>query len=883
MGAADTGAEGVPGGADAPGGKLGDVYRDILEWSASLARWQNELLRRLLRAKELSEAEVSELATAAVAETEQQTSNYPAMSANDLPVVGAAGEHRLLAAMRGVRNVNALRADQTLTFGPQLTVVYGDNASGKSGYCRVLKKVYRARVVEDILGDVRAEAAPAGAAAATFVVKAPGGAEQAIAWTDGVAISDAGRFAVLDSACSLTYVRGGTLAVGPAGIDVLDRFAVELDRVKRHIAALAAQAQPSKKSLQHLEDDTEAGRFVKSLSSATSDEAITATTAWSPEQEAELQRLDSARIAARASTPAARRAELKARSEALRSLCTRVANWIALVSDAHATELRQALAVASESDAALSAVRSLGDAEVSAERLKGTVWDEMVRAAVRYVRSFHATTGGQALSIDGRCVLCWQHLDDAAKQRLDRFQQHLEGAAQKARQAAVQCCDELLAAVQRVPEAVSPQDEVLVVRPEGLAERLRLLAGALARRREQICEAAQSGEWPALASIDAKPLEEIRALSAAADASLAALPASDASAEEELAGLENSRRELAARKALAQAAGAVRDFVRNTREVHRFKSAESAINTRAASKKAGELHAKHMTERYAKLVDDELREPCFQRQKPVLAQKTNKAKVEVTPLISAEMKHLSAERVFSEGERTAIALACFLAELRLGSDPSGLIFDDPVSSLDHNVREHVARRLVAAAKERQVIVFTHDLAFLADLREQAKIQEADSQFRTLTATEYDAGFVEEEEPFGARNVGKRIRFLKALLVAVESTAKKGDLQAFRGHAREFYERLRSTWERFIEERLFGQVVRRLERHVMPGALGKVIYSRDIAEQVQEGWRRCSTAIGAHDHAPAAGENAHSVESMKQDLQRLLDADLAADKASGGSK
>jgi wobble nucleotide-excising tRNase len=92
----------------------------------------------------------------------------------------------------------------------------------------------------------------------------------------------------------------------------------------------------------------------------------------------------------------------------------------------------------------------------------------------------------------------------------------------------------------------------------------------------------------------------------------------------------------------------------------------------------------------------------FPAEKAVLAQRTSKAKVEVTPLISTEMKHLSAERVFSEGERTAIALACFLAELRLGSDPSGLIFDDPVSSLDHNVREHVARRLVAAANERQV-------------------------------------------------------------------------------------------------------------------------------------------------------------------------------------
>jgi hypothetical protein len=512
--------------------------------------------------------------------------------------VAASGEHRVLAALRDVRNVNALRADQTLTFGPQLTVVYGDNASGKSGYCRVLKKVYRARVVEDILGDVRAEAAPAGAASATFVVKGPGGAEQAVAWTDGAAVSNAGRFAVLDSACSLTYVRGGTLAAGPAGIDVLDRFAAELDRIKRHIGTLASQAQPSKTSLQHLEDDTAVGRFVKSLSSATSDEAITTFAAWSAAQEAELQRLDAALIAARASTPAARRAELKARSEALHSLCTRVASWIGLVSDAQATELKEALIAVSEAEAAASAVQSLGDAEVSAERLKGTVWDEMVRAAARYVGAIGTPSGGQGLSIDGRCALCWQELDDAAKLRLDRFQQHLEGAAQKARRAAVARRDELLASVERVPEAVSPQDALLVARAEGLADRFGALAGAVARRREQIRAAVLSPKWPPLASIDAKPLEEIRALSAAADAELAALPASDASAEEELAAVENSRRELAARKALAQAAGAARDFVRNTREVQRFKSAEHTINTRAASKKAGDLHAKHMTERY---------------------------------------------------------------------------------------------------------------------------------------------------------------------------------------------------------------------------------------------------------------------------------------------
>jgi hypothetical protein len=153
-------------------GKVGDVYRDVLEWSAPLPRWQSELLRRVLRGKELTAEDVSELAAAAVNENELQASSYAALSEADLPAVAATGAQRVLVSVGQVRQVNALRPDQTLKFGPQLTVVYGDNASGKSGYCRVLKKVYRARVVDDILGDVRSEVPAEGKASATFTTKA---------------------------------------------------------------------------------------------------------------------------------------------------------------------------------------------------------------------------------------------------------------------------------------------------------------------------------------------------------------------------------------------------------------------------------------------------------------------------------------------------------------------------------------------------------------------------------------------------------------------------------------------------------------------------------------------------------------------------------------
>lgn len=863
-------------------GKAGDVYRDILEWSASLPRWQSEVLRRVLRNEELTPEDVRELAAAAVAENEQQASSYASLSEVDLPSLAATGEQRVLISVGQIRNVNALRSDQTLKFGPQLTVVYGDNASGKSGYCRVLKKVYRARVVDEILGDVRSEVPAERERSAIFTVKKADGAEEALQWVDGTAIAGAGRFAVLDSSCSQTYLRGGTLAVGPAGIDVLDRFANEIDRVKRSLASEAAALQPSKRMLQHLENDSEAGRFVRSLSSSTNEASIEAFAVWSPEHEAELQRLEAEITAGNACTPSARRLELKAKGEALRALYGRFGTSLECVSPEAISELKRALAAEAEADTALNAAQELGDDDVSAERLKGNAWIDMVRTAARFVQSMDAEDGNGGLALDGRCPLCWQQLDEKAQARLRSFRQHLEGAARKAKEKAARRCEELRSRLDAVGPTLNAQDEALIVQVDGLADRLRALGATIDAHRETIQASLSSGDWHTMPAFDATALDCLRRLCEHVEAERAALPATDAVAAEQLAALSKRRGELTARKGLADAIEAVREFVKNTREHQRLSSVDASISTRPASNKAKELHAKHVTDHYARLVDEELHGLCFRRQKPVLAQKTDKARVEVKPLVSAEMRHLAAEKVFSEGERTAIALACFLAELRLGPDPSGLIFDDPVSSLDHGVREHVARRLVAAAKERQVIVFTHDLAFLADLREQAeKIQGVDCEFRSLTATEHAVGVVENDEPFGARSIKKRLGVLRNILVSAETASKRGDPQALRMHGREFYERLRSTWERFIEERLFAQVVQRLERNVIVGALGKVVYNAELAENVHEGWRRCSTAIEAHDHAPAAGQQSYSLEEMKQDLQRLLDADEAAKKLGGG--
>jgi recombinational DNA repair ATPase RecF len=68
--------------------------------------------------------------------------------------------------------------------------------------------------------------------------------------------------------------------------------------------------------------------------------------------------------------------------------------------------------------------------------------------------------------------------------------------------------------------------------------------------------------------------------------------------------------------------------------------------------------------------------------------------------------------IASEGEQRALSLSFFLPEVALSEGDGGIVVDDPVSSLDDERRDYIAKRLVAETAHRQVVVFTHDLPFM---------------------------------------------------------------------------------------------------------------------------------------------------------------------------
>lgn len=224
-------------------------------------------------------------------------------------------------------------------------------------------------------------------------------------------------------------------------------------------------------------------------------------------------------------------------------------------------------------------------------------------------------------------------------------------------------------------------------------------------------------------------------------------------------------------------------------------------------------------------------------------------------------------QIASEGEQRALALAFFLAEVRASDSDGGIVLDDPVSSLDDERCTYIASRLVEEAAHRPVIVFTHDLPFLFDLREQAKDAGIESQISAVWRRGSSVGLVTDQPPFATMNFKQRLGALKQRAQNWDSgKADALDLDAAWARTCAFYKNVRATYERGIEERVLNGTVQRLQRAVKPDNLTGVKHTPQIIAIVKAGMARC--ALFVHDSPNAASIALPDRAQVENDLETL---------------
>ncbi|MBK6485417.1 MAG: AAA family ATPase [Gemmatimonadetes bacterium] len=228
-------------------------------------------------------------------------------------------------------------------------------------------------------------------------------------------------------------------------------------------------------------------------------------------------------------------------------------------------------------------------------------------------------------------------------------------------------------------------------------------------------------------------------------------------------------------------------------------------------------------------------------------------------------------KVVSEGEQRCLSIAAFFAELSTADDPSGIVFDDPVSSLDFQWRNGVARRLVQEARTRQVIVFTHDVVFLLSLRQYAEELGVEPLDQHVRHQSKGAGVCAEELPWVALPVKKKIGYLNKCWQDADKLSREGHQDAYEKEAKYLYGLLREAWERALEEVLLVGVVERYRPGIQTQHIAQIADIKpDDCRAVNTAMTKCSTWLPGHDKAAAARSPVPVAAELKADIKALED-------------
>jgi hypothetical protein len=165
------------------------LLQEILNWSQTLPAWQSDAVTRLLAKQTLTVEDRDDLFALLKAENgiPDSTGRKPnPLTADQIPAPVKSSTHVELLSMKNLRHVNAIAENQNLPFSATgMTVIYGDNGSGKSGYSRVLKRACRARdQIETIHPNAALPPDKVGKAEAIFKVTIDGELNE-VRWIDG--------------------------------------------------------------------------------------------------------------------------------------------------------------------------------------------------------------------------------------------------------------------------------------------------------------------------------------------------------------------------------------------------------------------------------------------------------------------------------------------------------------------------------------------------------------------------------------------------------------------------------------------------------------------------------------------------------------------------
>jgi hypothetical protein len=394
------------------------IEQDIVEWSTSRPLWQQAILRTLAEGHQCDQAAIDTIADGLVGDKEPQASP---LTLADIPGAHTTRAKVQLDTVQEIKTVNRLLDEERLTFATTgLTVIYGDNASGKSGYARLIKAVVGARHHEDVHPDVFSDS---GAHSQRAIVGFDsGGVPSTSTWPDSSS-TELKSINFYDEACGDDYLGGESeLSYRPSVLVMLDGLIAVCDAVHMVLDKRLRENEVGRIQLPTVPDGTGAAKFLAGLSATTTKTEINAACALASDATKQLADLAQEEVRLQATDPDKERgrieglaAKVQAVADHVSTLATGLSSSMIGAAEAafsKAVELRAAAAVASSTTFEDEPISGVGT----------ETWRTLWEAAKKFseAEAYHEHDFPH-MGSDARCVLCQQELTQEATSRFGRF------------------------------------------------------------------------------------------------------------------------------------------------------------------------------------------------------------------------------------------------------------------------------------------------------------------------------------------------------------------------------------------------------------------------------------------------------------------------------
>lgn len=851
-----------------------NVVREIATWAKKLSSWQGDALRRIFTSDNLSASDEEEILAMLLVSHNVPDDNTVAptpLPFSDVAQEAAAPSRRvLLRELHSLSGVNAIVPGQSLKFALDgLTIVYGENGAGKSGYARVLKHACHAREKsEQILPDVTQQKKVTPCAIIEVSVDDE---DVALQWKAKSRPSEVlSEIAVFDAHCARVFLdEANEVVYLPYGLDVFGKLAALCKSLKDKIATRLAQIPAALPFAADFKQTTSAGRFVSSLSANSDLNQLTLLSQLDALQIARLEELRRLVAATKGDPPRQRAAQLRR----IKSRFDQLANKAKTISEALSSAILLNLkSLKQQADTAAKAAHLASTQAFAKDPIPATgsdPWQNLFDAAKAF--SEHAVYPEEEFPVTREgavCVLCQQPLSDFAAERLQRFKRFVLDDAAKKKADADLSLRKAIEPLSSLACDYLKNDKTLLdelrAHNDNLAASAERFFAAASTRKQALLQAVAAGQWETVPEMPTSVVADLTAAAATLEASAKEFDKADK--PDELLKLQVELAELEDRERLGKHADEIRAFVAAKRREANLRDCDRALDTTAITRFGSELMEKAVTEQLTTALGNEL-EFFDIHSVPLNVRKSGekgKTKHQLTIQTGARPSG-----VLSEGEQRVVAIACFLAELSTSPAKSPIVFDDPVSSLDHLFRERVAKRLVTEAKHRQLVVFTHDIVMLLSLEKECAEQRVPVLVHTVRRSAAGPGECPSHasRPWHASSTKERIGILKQMTAPFKKIQEQST-ENYQIAAAEFYGKLREAWERAIEEVLLGDVIQRFRAGVETQRLKKVTVETADYAIIEREMGKCSTWLTGHDSAAALGSSFPTPADTEQDIATL---------------